>query len=83
MQVSVCLRFCEDIVEKCKEAEYEGYKIGEKYKDGASFCKAQDFKVITSNRHCFEFDSNPFSGSNNVSANIFLIFWINQLFLFV
>lgn len=83
MQVSVCLRFCEDIVDKCKEAEYEGNKIGEKYKDGVSFCKAQDFKVITSNRHCFDFDSNPFSASNYVSVNIFLILLINNLFLFV
>lgn len=81
MKVSVCLRFCEELVEKCREAEYNGKTIGEIYRDGSSFCQAQDFKVVSSNRQCFDFDSSPFNSSNHISACIFLIVTISQLFL--
>lgn len=81
-QVSICLKFCEEMHEKCKQAEYGGRLIGDIYKDGKSFCEAQDFQVINSNQQCFDFDPTPFSESIklNFSDKLSLFLYINILF---
>jgi hypothetical protein len=55
------MRFCDELYESCKSAEYMGKTIGKEYKSGREFCRAQDFTIIENNRECFEFDPTPFS----------------------
>lgn len=55
------MKFCEEIYDQCKDAEFRGKLLGDIYKNGRSFCEAQDFHVIESNYQCFQFDPTPFS----------------------
>jgi hypothetical protein len=45
-QVSIFMKFCEELYESCKSAEYMGKTIGREYKTGREFCSAQDFTII-------------------------------------
>lgn len=72
--MAICVDFCDNIYKECKKAEYRGKTIENVYKNGIEFCEAQDFKVISSNQQCFEFDSTVFSNADryNINAQFFL-----------
>ena len=65
-KVYVCKSFCDTLYSHCKDAKYEGSKIGDKYSDGRGFCEAQHFHVVDDNEECFEFDNSPFGGDSTM-----------------
>jgi hypothetical protein len=84
-QVSICISFCNQIYEECQDAEYGGSTIKKEYSNGEAFCRAQDFNIINSNRQCFKFDPNPFSGATttfSLTRNQFYTFYLFLYFIF-
>lgn len=73
-RLHICDSYCNTIYNKCKDAKYKGFKIGEEYKSGKHFCEAQLFKVVESKyERCFEFDSSLFGTAPTARMEVILI----------
>lgn len=66
-QVHICETFCSSVYMACKDAVYSGFRIGEKYNNGTSFCEAQNFRVVNS-KFCFRYDATVFARASDVQA---------------
>ncbi|KAJ8320624.1 hypothetical protein KUTeg_002211, partial [Tegillarca granosa] len=59
-KATVCADFCRMVYLNCKDAKFEGTRIGEIYRNGSAFCEAQNFDIIEGKSKCFNFDPTVF-----------------------
>ena len=74
-RLTVCMDFCEVLLDACRDAILKGSKIGSLYHTGDEFCRSRGFLVNTSaNGACFTYDKTiDKSASSQVSPNFFLV----------
>ncbi|XP_060555180.1 uncharacterized protein LOC132716051 [Ruditapes philippinarum] len=71
-KVNVCEKFCQSVYSSCKDAFYNGTRIGESYKNGTSFCETQNFKVVNS-KYCFKYDPTVFDAATSLQQSDLLL----------
>ena len=64
-KLHICKSFCDDVYAHCKDAKYNGKKIGSAYSDGGDFCKGQSFSVLDEDSDlCFKYDQTLFGAAS-------------------
>ncbi|KAL4220923.1 hypothetical protein ACF0H5_019189 [Mactra antiquata] len=66
-KVHVCETFCRSIYATCKDAIYNGTKLGDMYGNGTAICEAQNFKVVNS-KYCFKYDPTVFDAATDIQC---------------
>ncbi|XP_045162508.2 uncharacterized protein LOC123527233 [Mercenaria mercenaria] len=71
-KVHVCEKFCQSVYTSCKDAFYNGTRLGEAYRNGTAFCETQNFKVVNS-KYCFKYDPTVFDVASYIQHSDLLL----------
>lgn len=81
-KLHICKSFCADIYTHCKDAKYNGKKIGSAYSDGRDFCKGQLFSVLDEDSDlCFKYDQTLFGAGSLLLPRVHIVAFLLVLSL--